>query len=126
LLALALGLTVRGLVPNAPDWTLHGYSADLAAMGLAYVAGFVIVVAPGGLGVREFVLATVLRPQLVPALGNEAAAGMAVVVALVLRLTWTISEVILGLLLYAKKPALPPRVPHHEHPAHGPNETPHA
>jgi uncharacterized membrane protein YbhN (UPF0104 family) len=129
LLALALGLTVHGLVPNAPPWTLEAYSAYLAAVGLAYVAGFVIVVAPGGLGVREFVLAALLAPSLVPAVGPDAAHGMGVVVALVLRLTWTISEVVLGLLLYAKKPALPPPTHHdvqsalHHEVAH---EKPHA
>jgi uncharacterized membrane protein YbhN (UPF0104 family) len=129
LLAVALGLTVRGLVPSAPDWTPGAYSADLAAVGLAYVAGFVIVVAPGGLGVREFVLAAVLAPSLAPAVGDQAAVGMSVVVALVLRLTWTITEVVLGLVLYALKPALPPRVPQHDPPPgrhEGDHEKPHA
>jgi uncharacterized membrane protein YbhN (UPF0104 family) len=116
LLALSVGLTVRALVPNAPDWSADVFAADIAAVALAYVAGFVIVVAPGGLGVREFVLAALLTPQFEAVLGPQAAPGMAVVVALVLRLTWTIAEVIVGLLLYAKKPALPPPVHHHETP----------
>ena len=39
---------------------------------------------------------------------------MAVVVALVLRLTWTIAEVAIGLILYAFKPAVPRSAPHDE------------
>jgi uncharacterized membrane protein YbhN (UPF0104 family) len=120
LLALSLGLTIRALVPNAPDWSAEAYSVDLAAVALCYVAGFVIVVAPGGLGAREFVLVAALTTPFTRAVG-DAAAGTAIVVALVLRLTWTIAEVVLGLLLYAKKPALPPHV-HHE----PPNEKAHA
>src|SRR5262245_47760600 len=104
LLALSLGLTIRALVPNPPEWSAETYAAELAAVSLSYVAGFVIVVAPGGLGVREFVLVAVLTPRFEPDLGLATATGMAVVVALVVRLTWTIAEVVLGLILYAKKP----------------------
>jgi uncharacterized membrane protein YbhN (UPF0104 family) len=114
LLALALALTVRGLVPDAPPLTPDAYAADLAAVGLAYVAGFVVLVAPGGLGVREFILATFLAKPLTPVLGEQSAHGMGVVVALVLRLTWTISEVLLGLILYAIKPATPSHPPRHD------------
>ncbi|AMV25895.1 hypothetical protein VT84_15965 [Gemmata sp. SH-PL17] len=114
LLALSLGLTVHGLLPDAPGWGARAFTIDLAAVALCYVAGFVIVVAPGGLGAREFVLRWALAPQFVSALGTEHAGQVAIVVALALRLTWTIAEVVVGLLLYAKKPALPPPVRHDE------------
>jgi uncharacterized membrane protein YbhN (UPF0104 family) len=112
LLALSLGLTVRGLIPALPDMGRESYSVDMAAVALSYVAGFVIAVAPGGLGAREIALKLALTPQFVPAFGPHAA-GLAVIVALTLRLTWTSAEVILGLILYALKPVLP--LHPHEH-----------
>ena len=123
LLALSLGLTIRGLIPNAPEWSAETYSVDMAAVALSYVAGFVIAVAPGGLGAREIAMQLALTPQLTPAFGAQAAA-LAVVVALALRLTWTVAEVVVGLPLYLMKPALPAQPPHDETiPIH--HETPH-
>jgi glycosyltransferase 2 family protein len=123
LLALSLGLTIRALIPNAPEWSADTFAVDLAAVSLSYVAGFVIAVAPGGLGAREFALKLALTPLFVPAFGDQAAA-LTIVIALTLRLTWTVAEVVVGLLLYAKKPALPLPVPHDESiPIH--HETPH-
>jgi dolichol-phosphate mannosyltransferase len=121
LLALSLSLTVRAILPDAPTWTAETYTADMATVTLSYVAGFVIVVAPGGLGARELVMQWALAPQFAAAHGEQAA-GLAVVVALTLRLTWTIAEVVVGLLLYAKKPALPPHV-HHEKLMNDPSPT---
>jgi hypothetical protein len=114
LLAASLGLTIQGLLPNAPAWNTETFSADMAAAALSYVAGFVIIVAPGGLGVREFVLSAVLAAPFALLIGGDAAPGMAVVVALVLRLTWTIAEIALGLILYAIKPVVPRNAPHYE------------
>ncbi|MBN9123040.1 MAG: flippase-like domain-containing protein [Planctomycetes bacterium] len=111
LLALSLGLTVRGLIPDAPGFGPDTYAVDMAAVALSYVAGFVVAVAPGGLGAREFVMQLALAPQFAPAFGDRAAA-LAVVIALTLRLTWTVAEVAVGLPLYLMKPSLPPSVPH--------------
>lgn len=123
LLALSLGLTIRALIPNAPEWSTETFSVDLAAVALSYVAGFVIAVAPGGLGAREIALKLALTPVFVPAFGDQAAA-LAVVTALTLRLTWTIAEVAVGLALYVMKPVLPPPPPHDKSiPIH--HETPH-
>lgn len=117
LLALSLGLTVRGLVPDVPEWGAEAFTRDLAAVALCYVAGFVFVVAPGGLGARELVLKWALAPQFVAALGGTHADQVAVLIALALRVTWTVAEVALGLLLYALKPQLPPpHTPHAELP----------
>src|SRR6266545_209392 len=113
LLAVSLGLTVRALIPAAADWSPESFAVDMAAVALSYVAGFVIAVAPGGLGAREIALKLALTPMLVPAFGEQAAA-LAIVIALTLRLTWTVAEVALGLLLYAMKPVLPPPVSHDE------------
>jgi hypothetical protein len=112
LLAMSLGLTVRALIPDVPQWGGESFPVDLATVALSYVAGFVIAVAPGGLGAREIAMKYALAPQLVPAFGEQAPA-LAVIIALALRLTWTVAEVAVGLLLYVKKPALPsiPAVP---------------
>src|SRR5207302_1276104 len=56
------------------------WPAVVAAVALATVAGFAVPVAPGGLGVREWVLWTSLET----AVDRQ----MAVVAALALRLTW--------------------------------------
>ena len=58
----------------------------IASVALATVAGFVVAVLPGGLGVREGVLMSALAP----ALGND----HAVVAALSLRLVWVVAELI--------------------------------
>jgi glycosyltransferase 2 family protein len=81
-----------GRRPDPPAWTGPAYLGDLAAVALSYVLGFVVLVAPGGLGVREFVLKLTLTPRFVGPLDETIAAGQAVVVALVLRLTWSVME----------------------------------
>lgn len=107
LLAVSLGLTIQALLPNTHEWRGEALAVDLAAVALSYVAGFVIAVAPGGLGAREIALKLALTPQFTPVFGQQAAA-LAVIIALTLRLTWTIAEVLVGLLLYLKKPAIRP------------------
>jgi len=85
------------------------YPADLGAVALSYVAGFVILVAPGGLGIREFVLQETLTPRFVPALDSQTAAGLAVIVALLLRLSWTVAELVVALMLYFLHPRISDR-----------------
>ena len=58
---------------------------------------------PGGLGVRELVLQHALIRQFAASQDESAAAGLAVVVALVLRLVWTIAELVLGLVLWMRR-----------------------
>ena len=99
LLGCSLWLTVRGLTGDAVPLNPGVFCQDLAAATLSYVAGFVILVSPGGLGAREWVLQQILTPQLQPSSG-AAAAGVAAVVALVLRLVWTAFEVVVALLLF--------------------------
>ncbi len=73
-----------------------------AALGLSYVAGFVVVVTPGGLGVREFFLTLFLTPLLSGPLSEDLgeARKTAVLVVLILRLTWTAAEALLAAPLY--------------------------
>lgn len=108
LLGLCVSLGVAAVAPGDPGWhpTEH-YAADVGAMALAYVSGFFVLVAPGGLGVRELLLEATLRPRFEPALGAEVAAGLGVVIALVLRFAWTLAEVVvaLGLYFFCRPPA---------------------
>jgi uncharacterized membrane protein YbhN (UPF0104 family) len=71
---------VEGLVPMV-----------IASVALATVAGFVVAVLPGGLGVREGVLMLALEPALGP--------DRSVVAALVLRLVWVVAELAAALIL---------------------------
>jgi uncharacterized membrane protein YbhN (UPF0104 family) len=97
LLGLSQVAVVRAMTPGGvpPDrWLLIAGSVALAT-----VAGFVVAVLPGGLGVREWTLMTILAP----ALGDETA----VVSALALRLTWVGVEAIAAAVLVVVRPPLP-------------------
>jgi hypothetical protein len=113
LLGLSLGLTVASVVPDAPG-AFETYPIDLGANAIAYVAGFLVVVTPGGLGARELVLSAALAPRFASALGPGDAVALAIVVALLLRLTWTVAEVVLASVLYFFPPPAAP-IPHHTH-----------
>jgi uncharacterized membrane protein YbhN (UPF0104 family) len=104
---LSGGLLMRGLLWSSLGWILLGLSqlavvramdasamariptlglvpVVIAAVALATIAGFVVAVLPGGLGVREGVLMSALAPALGP--------DRSVVAALVLRLVWVAAE----------------------------------
>lgn len=87
LLGVSLRLVTLAVVPALP----FNYPGDLATVTASYVVGFIILVAPGGLGPREFVLVKCLEPRLVDLTANPA--GQAVVIALLLRLVWTTFEI---------------------------------
>jgi hypothetical protein len=75
---LGLGATLEGIgAPNTPSsaGALGGVPLWIAGASLAIVAGFLAVWFPGGLGVREGVLVSILQP----AVGPAAAVGAAVV-----------------------------------------------
>ena len=74
-------LIVFGLVPVV-----------IASVALATVAGFVVAVLPGGLGVREGVLMSALAP----AIGSD----QAVIASLVLRLVWVAAELVAAAILF--------------------------
>ena len=91
----ARALAAAGLVPVV-----------IASVALATVAGFVVAVLPGGLGVREGVLMSAMSPAL--------GADRSVVAALVLRLVWVAAELAAAVVLvpWWRRPAgfiKPPR-----------------
>ncbi len=111
-----------GLCWSAAGWVLLGLSGvavvrsvtgvglpvglwPLVTAGVAFatVAGFVVAVLPGGLGVREGVLMTTLAP----ALGEETA----VTAALLLRLAWVAVEAGAAALLALARPVVPALTP---------------
>jgi uncharacterized membrane protein YbhN (UPF0104 family) len=104
LLGVSLGLTIQAVAPVSASGGI-GFLGDVAAVALAYVVGFVMLWAPGGLGPREYVLKLLLAPRFESALDQPLADGLAVVIALMLRLTWTAAEVGLALTLYLRRPA---------------------
>lgn len=92
---VALGLSQMAVVWGVATVAKLDFVALLpivmAAVAFATVAGFVLAVTPGGLGVREAVLMYALGP----ALGDEAA----IVAAMVLRLVWVVAEILIALIL---------------------------
>jgi uncharacterized membrane protein YbhN (UPF0104 family) len=93
----SVGWILLGLSQLAVVWALNGAATAnapalerlpviTAAVALATVAGFVVAVMPGGLGVREGVLMSALTPTLGP--------DRSVVAALLLRLVWVAAELI--------------------------------
>jgi hypothetical protein len=96
LLGISFAAALRGVVGDEWPW-LDVRTARLPAiMGLSYVIGFVVVIAPGGLGVREFLLTLLLTPELVGVrdMGPDQARATVVLAVLVLRLVWTAAELI--------------------------------
>lgn len=90
-----------GLMPDPPPFELAAACRIAAYIALSYVAGFFILVVPSGLGVREYFLLLCLAPELsafLPAAGE--AAAVAAVLVLMLRLVWTIADLVMTALVY--------------------------
>lgn len=91
LLGLSLWLTACGLTADPPPLTAASYLQYTCGGCISYVLGFVVLVAPAGAGVREWVLQAVLERQL--AVSEAAAAGaVAAAIAVGLRVVWTAFE----------------------------------
>lgn len=99
LLGASLYLTLLGLTTEPLPLDADSARGFVAANAISYIAGFVAIILPGGLGAREELLQRMLAVQLRPALG-ETAVGFAVVASLVLRLVWTAFEATLSLFLW--------------------------
>ncbi|GAB4520312.1 MAG: hypothetical protein OHK0046_30400 [Anaerolineae bacterium] len=95
-----LGLSLLMLLSlNEPGAALLA----IGAFGLSWTIGYVALFAPGGIGVREGMLAAILGVVIAPA--------DALVYAAVNRVVWVISELLLGLLARTLMAATPPPAP---------------
>jgi glycosyltransferase 2 family protein len=92
-LGLSLWATLRAIPGGEPGWieSLRDLPLLTAAVGLAMVAGFLSLI-PGGLGVRDWILMTLLAPQY--------GAKTAIVSAVLLRIVWLLSELVVSAILY--------------------------
>jgi glycosyltransferase 2 family protein len=81
---------------------LRTWGLFTAFASFSYVAGFLIIIVPSGLGVREYFLTLFLVPELYLLVqgGMEEARGKAVLVVVLLRLVWTAAEVAAMGILY--------------------------
>lgn len=86
---------VRGVIGSAPG-TMTGYIAVYAS---SYVIGYLMILLPGGLGVRDGAMAAAL-----PVLGL-ATPKQAVLIALASRLWLTVLEIVPGLFFLARRPS---------------------
>jgi uncharacterized membrane protein YbhN (UPF0104 family) len=95
----AYGTCLWVLVLLAGGPALESLPLCFAGIALAMIAGFVIVLAPSGIGVREAVLVAVLAPVLDH--------GPALAIALILRLLFTIADLVsaAGIVVLRPRPA---------------------
>jgi hypothetical protein len=89
---LSLGATVQAVAPLRPD--LGQWPVWTGAMALAVSLGFLVLFAPGGLGIREAILLFVLGDQ--PAIGAQTALAAAVLI----RAVSFVSEMVAAAILY--------------------------
>ncbi|OAI51339.1 hypothetical protein AYO44_00585 [Planctomycetaceae bacterium SCGC AG-212-F19] len=116
-MGLSLWAALQALLPEPLAWDVALWGRCTAYVALAWVAGFLAVVTPGGLGIREFVFERLLTPDIRQAAPGSDAEGLAVIVALVLRLLWTAGDIIMVGVVYwlpatgSNLPAAPPAAP---------------
>jgi uncharacterized membrane protein YbhN (UPF0104 family) len=91
----SLWAMVQGVSEGAAPLTVEVWAHLTASMALACVSGFVAVVVPGGVGVREWVLNRLLATELT-AIGVSSAEPKTVIIVLLLRLCWTAGEVVVA------------------------------
>jgi uncharacterized membrane protein YbhN (UPF0104 family) len=102
LLGLSYWATLRAMGVHGLDPIGH-LPRYIAGVALAVVAGFLLLILPGGLGVREAFLAKLMLPYL-DDLGQPLANSTAWASAFLLRLVWTASELIISGILYFLSP----------------------
>jgi uncharacterized membrane protein YbhN (UPF0104 family) len=98
-LAVSLWATLKAIGIEGMDLLAH-FPQYLGTVSLAMVAGFLSLI-PGGLGVRDMVLAELMLPYFDRVACPIEPAATAVVSAVLLRVTWLLSELILSAVLYA-------------------------
>ncbi len=98
---LSLWAAFQAVSQQPLEWDWQLWLRWTGLLAVAYVAGFVILLVPGGLGVREFFLTLFLVPE-VAALptGESDPRALVVLTVLLLRLVWTAAELVVASLVY--------------------------
>jgi glycosyltransferase 2 family protein len=96
---LSVWSLLHAVLPAPPEFSLYWLSQCTAAIAFANVAGFVIPIVPGGLGVREVLLTILLSSA-----GEEPYIAAA---AILLRLDWIAAEALFTLCTYWIDPSEP-------------------
>ena len=99
-LALSLWATLEAIGVRGMD-LVADFAQYVASVSLAMVAGFLSLI-PGGLGVRDMILAELMVPYFDRVTCPIEPAATAVVSAVLLRVTWLLAELILSGILYAQ------------------------
>src|SRR5262245_19931055 len=92
LLGISVWAMLQSVLPEPPALTLSNAMHIAATTALAYVAGFLALVVPSGVGVREYVLLNLLA--------NEGAEPILALAVLLLRLVWTAAELLIAAVLW--------------------------
>jgi hypothetical protein len=106
LLGASVLALVQALIPDAPAPTLGFVARCVAFNALSYVAGFLALPAPGGLGVREVIFQQLLAAELrATHPEGDVAAGLAALTAVVLRLVWTAADLLAATAFFLPLPS---------------------
>jgi hypothetical protein len=97
---------IQALIPDAPTPSPGFAVRCLAFNALSYVAGFLALPAPGGLGVREAIFQQLLATELrVTHPEGDVAAGLAALTVIVLRLVWTAADLLAAAACWWTRPS---------------------
>ncbi len=110
LLGFSLWFVARGVNPDPVPLTLTIYGQYLCGVAISYVFGFLVLFSPAGAGAREWVLQLVLALQL-------CSNALAALIAILLRVVWTVFEVAVAIVLYFAVRGAKPVVPKIETPS---------
>ncbi len=97
--AFSLGFVLQSL--SDTPFKLNLFPVWLASASLSLVGGFVVLIAPGGIGVREGILIEALKDH--PEIGPSTA----VIAAGLLRVVWFVTELVTAAILFTAKPKTP-------------------
>jgi hypothetical protein len=102
LFGVSLFAVLRAIGGNAVAWSWQSLWRDAGDVALAYVSGFVILLIPSGLGIREFLLRLLLIQTIASRIPmtEGAVRATASLAVLILRLVWTSAEVTIAAMLY--------------------------
>jgi uncharacterized membrane protein YbhN (UPF0104 family) len=91
--ALSLGCVLQSI--SQQPVSLNPFFVWLTSTCLSTVSGFIVLIAPGGVGVREGMLVETLRDQ--PHVGSQ----LALIAAALLRIVWFVTELLVAAIFFA-------------------------